>query len=369
MADIQVRIKLNAGVDGDQINSVAFSQETNNVSKVVGSKTTKNDGQNLISWGEKGLIYIDEDGRVGGAGTLGEQNGYNGFVFGVVPENKMYSVEITLEGSNIDSVTFYGDKTANQFPTRAIVNGEYIYSDDAEWTIAFPNASNTQTITFDMWNRGNYNACFTHIGVFANELILDKRWIKSVETLSQSTGQPKEIYYGITPSSGNVEILDINGEIKDYIQDGILDNNVNIEILSNGNNIQKHITTDSSYKIESKTIELSLSNKLSSWSKINHSAMGLINECSLYDILKFVLMDSIYNSENEILDMLKSNIFTIDGEMTIYQYLTNIKIKYPYLEKSFVRDTIDKICQIAQLNVYENNDGQIIFSSSRPHIN
>ena len=272
MADIEVRINLNAGVDSDRIDSVDFNQETNNVSKTQSAKTTKNDGQNLISWGNvvkdsdgnivskvvngevvtTGLLSL-ADGYVGGANaTLGEQGGYNGFVFGVVPENNEYSVQFTLTGENIDSVTFYGDKTANQFPTRAYLDGDtskYIYSDDPEWTIVFPSASSSHTVTFDMWNRVNYNACITHIGVFVNELVLDKRWIKSIESLSQSTGQPREIYYGVTPSSGSIEIIDINGEIKDYINDGILNyDKVPISIFANNKKVQDFISTSSEYQ-------------------------------------------------------------------------------------------------------------------------
>lgn len=372
MADIQVRIKLNAGVSGDEIQSVDFNQETNNVSKTIGSKTTKNDGQNLISWGEKGLIPLI-DGYVGGASsTLSSEGGYNGFVFGVVPENKLYSVEVTLEGQNIDSVTIYGDRNANQFPTRAYLDGDtsnYIYSDDPEWTILFPSASASHTITFDMWNRSNYNACLTHIGVFVNELVLDKRWIKSVESLSQSTGQPKDIYYGVTPSSGNIEIIDINGEIKDYIQDGILDpDNLPISIFANNKKINEQIINSSSYFGDA-MLSGGLMSKLAQWDNIMHPTRKLTSSTNLYEILKDVMINSNACSTKEELDkMLKRRtlIDSNDTEMIIKSYLTTIKIPYPYIESNFVRRTLDDICTIAQLNVHQRDDGQIEFISSRP---
>lgn len=371
MADIQVRIKLNAGVDGDLISSVAFNQETNNVSKVVGSKTTKNDGQNLISWGEKGLIHIDEDGRVGGAGTLGEQNGYNGFVFGVVPSNKQYSVEVTLEGSNIDSVTFYGDKNANQFPTRAIVNGEYIYSDDAEWTIIFPTSANSQTITFDMWNRGNYNACFTHIGVFVNELILDKRWIKSVETLSQSTGQPKEIYYGIIPSSGNVEILDINGEIKDYIQDGIIEvNDLKISIVANDKLVGVRDCETIDYDIESKEFSASLTDNVLFEDVISIALKDYTGQ--EYINLKTILENYIFGQSIDSM-LTRKTIYTdyknnIDIEMSIGEYLQKIKLKYLYIYNKSKKQILEYVCNIAQISLIKNTNGEWEFIPLRPKI-
>lgn len=374
MADIQVRIKLNAGVDGDQINSVAFSQETNNVSKVIGSKTTKNDGQNLISWGENGLIHIDEYGNVGGEGTLGEQNGYNGFVFGVVPSNKQYSVEVTLEGSNIDSVTFYGDRKANQFPTRAILNGEYIYSDDPEWTIVFPNALATQTITFDMWNRGNYNACFTHIAEFSNELVLDKRWIKSVESLSQSTGQPKEIHYGVTPSRGNLKILDINGEIRDYITDKILDvNNLNVALIVNGKEISKQTCIDVDYDINSKLFSANLTNYLKTdFPFIDETISISFKDYTGRDYidLKAILETYIFNTNID--SMLEENVLYTeysskdDISMTIGEYLTRIKLKYLYVVNKKRSEILNYICNIAQIALVKSSDSSYRFVSLRP---
>ena len=374
MADIQVRIKLNAGVDGDQINSVAFNQETNNVSKAVGSKTTKNDGQNLISWGEDGLISL-ADGYVGGANsTLSSQGGYNGFVFGVVPDNKMYSVEITLEGSNIDSVTFYGDKNASQFPTRAIVNGEYIYSDDAEWTIIFPTSANSQTITFDMWNRANYNACFTHIGAFTNELVLNKRSIKSVESLSQSTGQPKEIYYGFTPTSGKVEIIDVDGEIYDYVSDEILDiENLNLEIDVNGNVLASHLSNDSNYEPQSKTFSINLSSDKDSKLKNVGFNETIVNE-NITDYsanngisLKEILKKYVFNNTN-IDEMLKEKTFVypMNEEITIDQYLQIIKTNYFYCFNKTKKDILDEICMIAQIAfVYAQATGYKFISTRK----
>lgn len=373
MADIQVRIKLNAGVSGDEIQSVDFNQETNNVSKAVGSKTTKNDGQNLISWGEEGLIPI-VDGYVGGANsTLSSQGGYNGFVFGVVPENKMYSVEVTLEGSNIDSVTFYGDRNANQFPTRAIVNGEYIYSDDAEWAIVFPSSSATQTITFDMWNRANYNACFTHIGVFANELVFDKGWIKSIESLSQSTGQPKDIYYGLIPSRGIVEILDRNGEIKDYIQEGILEvKDVPINVYCKDNDILHHISEDGGYSLENKSLSLTLTDKFVGLLDNQYNGKNLSSSTNAYILISDLLNSMGYGNYIDII--LGEEVVVSDFEgstshknLIVKEYLSKITIPYPYLEKSTYREALNKFCVLAQLNLMKKDGADIpIFVSARP---
>ena len=368
MADIQVRIQLNAGVDGDQIHRVSFDKGTNNVSKLVGQQTTQNSGKNLISWGENGLISLS-DGYVGGSNsTLGKQNGYNGFVFGVVPESKEYSVEVILEGSNIDSVTFYGDKTANQFPTRAIVNGEYIYSDDGEWSIVFPNTADTQTITFDMWNRPNYNACFTHISVLVQTLILDKKWIKNVESLSQSTDRPNELFYGVIPNSGYLEILDINGEIKDYVESGIIEiSNTPITIYANGKQVQQHISSDTSYRIENKTLEIQLTNLLE---KENNEIsfyelynLNYVNDTSLYLVLSGIF-------GQDFVDKISQGHLKIDNygnESKILDYIQSINIGNVIIKPDSYRNIISNLLTVAQLNLITNDSGETKLVSSRPY--
>lgn len=250
MADIKVVIQLQDTTEVDKITGLGSSAEVNNASiqktnGSFGSLSTKNNGTNMKSWAKqtyKNGEYVGSlslaDGYVGGADTqLIEQYGYNGYVFGAVPESKQLTVTLEVRGENVDSIIVYGDKNANQFPTKAYRDGDttdIIYSDNATWAIKFDSVASSHTITFLEWNRADYNACITYVAELKNELTLDKSWIKSVESLSQSTGQPKEIYYGVTPSSGSIEIIDRNSEIKDYLQDGILDiTNTPIDIYCN----------------------------------------------------------------------------------------------------------------------------------------
>lgn len=376
MADIQVRIKLNAGVSGDEIHSVDFNQETNNVSKAVGSKTTQNSGQNLISWGTDGLISL-ADGYVGGLTSyLGKQGGYNGFVFGVVPANKLYSVEVTLEGKDIDSVTFYGDKNANQFPTRAIVNGEYVYSDDAEWTIVFPSSSATQTITFDMWNRANYNACFTHIVEFSNELVLDKRQIKSVESLSQSTGQPREIYYGVTPSGGSLQMLDVDGELKDYVQDGIIDiDNVPVDITIGDKTIHKHLLSINGYVEQGKSITSELvSDKETLYNRVHSLYPRVYSNMSIQQILFQLFRGQLDYTSEQYLDIFRNNngeyttIYTNSNieEISIYDYLDAIVIQHFIPYSKTYRELISELLSLAQMQLIETDEGKTKIINARP---
>lgn len=376
MANIQVKIQLQESTP-DEIDNLGSSnlvsnasiQKTNNIFDNV---STQNNGRNMKSWA-KGYLSL-KDGYVGGKDTkLVDQYGYNGYVFGAVPSDKNLTVTLTIGGDFIDSIIVYGDKESNQFPTKAYRDNDpndIIYSDDPVWAIKFDNPSTSHTITFLEWNRADYNACITSVSELKSELILDKSWIKSVESLSQSTGQPKEIYYGVTPSSGNIEIIDRNGEIEDYLLDGILSvSRLPIKIYANGSNIQTHISEDGDYY--NGNLSIKLVNKLSNWDNLLYAGRQLTDATNLYSILVEVLESIGYGASNtqSIDSMLDTQV--VYGEninISLIEYLKSIIIPYPYIKSGTIRETIDKICTLAQLNVFEYDNGDIKFISARPRM-
>lgn len=380
MANIE--IKLNSGVDGDKVNSVSSQYEANNVSiQKTGNDynklSTRNSGKNMKSWATGSLSL--SDGYVGGSDSvLVEQYGYNGYIFGVVPENKELSVTLTITGENLDSLVFYGDKESNQFPTIAYLDGDtsnLIYSDDVEWAIKFDNASSSHTITFLEWNRANYNACLTFIGTLENWLTLDKSWIKSVESLSQSTSQPKEIFYGVVPSRGSIEILDRNGEIKDYVEDGILITPQNIDIIVNGQLLNKLQLVENNYEISTMKLNSSLQSIIGNILDIPFQTDLIVFEnISLFDVLFKMFRFGLKYSNDEFYNLFTDNegnnnlvfINYYTQTMALSEYLDNINIKYFIPYKMSYREIIDNILKLAQMYLIEREDGTFKFVSARP---
>lgn len=378
MADVSIKIQLQDTIE-DVIGGVSADKVTNNVSSIVSKNTQKNDGTPLLSFAE-GYIKFDTNGNLvnadGKAGNAILEGTYNGFVFGATNASGEYSVTLTISGSHIDSLIFYGDKLANQFPVEAYLDGDTankIYSDDNVWAIVFDTSTTSHSVTFTKWNRANYNACFTHIAVLRNELWLDKSWIKNIESVSQCTGQPNEIFYGVIANSGSAGILDRNGELLDYITDGIIDNsNLPVSIWANGKQVQAHITNDSDYDTNSITLSFEMTNDFDNWENINYEGFDYPDTSkNAYEMLCAVLNKLGY-STIEIDNMLNKSIIignSIDenvAEMSIKSYLQSIIISYPYLEADTIKNTIDKICVLAQLQVYKDDFDKIRFISARP---
>lgn len=110
-----------------------------------------------------------------------------------------------------------------------------------------------------------------------------------VESKSQSTTQPKEIFYGVVPNTGSFEVTDYNGEIRKAIEADEIDySNTQAELDFNGQVINSHITTDSDYN-EDTVFSAEMTDTLANWDNINFAGRALTNECSLYRVLENII--------------------------------------------------------------------------------
>lgn len=373
MAQIVLRISTNEGAD--VLVGFAADKIVNNVSSEIGSTTTENDGVNGKSFAT-GYLSLS-DGYLGGQDTKlqSEVGKYNGFMFGATDNNGNYELTLSLEGSSFDKIIIVGDKNANQFPTRAILDEgteqeKIIYSDDISLAVAFNQESSSHTIKFTKWNRINYNACFTTIKVMAKHIDIDNSWIDNVESLSQNTSDPSSIQYSVLANSGSATIRDLNGEIRDYIENGIIPNSgVGVGLFINGNKIQEHLTYESDYNTTDKSLSISMTNRLNKLNSM-YSGRCLTDSTSAYNLLCDVLLSLSY-TQNEIDNIILCSDIVYGDDYnigTVAEYLKTITIPYPYLETDTYNITLSKFCTLAQLQCYANNNGYPIFVSARPII-
>lgn len=242
------------------------------------------------------LDNVDSNGAI----VEDEQNPSE-FIWGIVPSNKQYSVKLTFtNATSLKDIVIYGDTEVGQFPTKAIIDGtRTIYSDDAKWAINMQAEKDTHTIEFLEWNRANYNACISNIRVMLRYFDLDRGWIDSVESLSQTTSDPSSIQYGVLANSGSAKLRDVDGELKDLIVDEVIPNsNVPVELFVNGNKVQSHITTDSDYVEEDKMLNLNLENRLKFLDALKFQGAPYQEYQSAYSLLSYILSGLGYISDD-----------------------------------------------------------------------
>lgn len=361
--------------------SFAFDREPNNVSKkcvqqadgtwLLSEKTRRNYGSNLYMYGN--------DLRP--ANVVGKDLSYDGVRFDETAADGSLDVTLTVTASGSDGlvqgIIVYGDLSALQWATEAVLDdGTAIKSDDEIWAIRWNTPAKTHTVTFKKWNRANYNACFTHFTVLPSVLEFNKSRVRHIESLSQCTGQRDTLWYGVIWNTGSVQIYDTDGEIYDYIRDGIIeDEQMPITIEAKGRYgstvIQHHLNGSASYIKETRMMEIQLTNKLEQWGTLEYAGRALTEACSAWDLLVEVFGTAGY-SESDVEAMCDSLISVrhpvsrAETEMTVEAFFKGVTIPYPYLEESTFREAVTKFCQLGMLWCYCDDNDNIKFVSARP---
>ena len=160
------------------------------------------------------------------------------------------------------------------------------------------------TIEFLEWNRAGYNACLTKIMVMLKYLDLDKSWIDRIESLSQRTSDTRSIKYDVLAETGSANTRDWDGEIADYIKDGIINNSdVPAVLYVNNNKMQSLITSDSDYDNQDKVFNAQFTDLLSKWDGLAYSGRTLTKQTTLYNLL-YELLSSLKYTNTQIGNMI-----------------------------------------------------------------
>lgn len=180
--------------------------------------------------------------------------------------------------------------------------------------------------------------------------VYNKQWINSIESTSQSTTDPATIEYGVLANSGSINLRDLDGKIRNDLESGDLPiSNVETTISINDTQIQAHLTNDSNYTESDKTLSLSLTNKLSLFDSMSYNGFPL----SETPMTAYELLSDIFSKLG--VDMANDVTFTPDA----LNALTAITIPYPYIKPCSGREALNKICEIAQLSMFQSGNGKI----------
>lgn len=352
--------------------------ELDDVKQVSGSNglsMASDDGSNDLD-----LVFDDDDNlssyAVSGSSVEDEEDPVE-FIWGIVPSNGEYTVKLTFTNAEtLRSVTVVGDSEVNQFPTKAIIDGvSHLSNSSISWDIKFNDENDTHTLEFTKWNKINYNACLTSIAPTLGYLELGKEHLSGFSSITQLTTNPSGINFGMVANSGNTEINDIDGEIKEYISDGKIESsNVKVEVFVNGNKIQTHLTSDSEYIEQDRALSLQLTNDISKMNDVvvnfptyhisggGESLKTILTQC--FTNIGYV-SGVDYSLGNTIFLEQADNGYSL-VEVTVSNYLDRFEIKYPYFVNLSLSNIIKSVCEIAQLNCFKDENNRIMFVPANP---
>lgn len=207
------------------------------------------------------------------------------------------------------------------------------------------------------------------------KLEIDDGSIVSLNSLSQSSSDSSSINYGCIANTGSMTIVDFNSNIAKQIKDGTMpSSNVDVDLYVNNNKIQSHITTNSTYDTNTNEFSVSVTNRIADWDILKYKGYVYQNKsATLYEILA-----DVFSTLEDVLDDALSDIIIYtypengsysSKQGTIKEYLQLISVKYPSIEYGYtIRQMIDDICTIAQLQCFIDDDNNVKFISARPVI-
>ena len=274
---------------------------------------------------------------------------------------------ITITGSQLTDINICFDTNKNQHPTLISVDGKIYQNDDSIFAVRL-NQSSIHTITIDNWNAPNYPLIIS--GIYLNfDIAVNYRNLISISQSIFDRGDTSYANWGVFSNAGNLQFNDIDGEIKDYAQQGILKDGaiVLVELHNDLDNYVKKLgeyyAKNWNYDENNKSVSVSLTDGLEDWQSINvpevtydfkkYATSGQI----AYAVTAKVFYEILHQYSNT--SKIKMASFEeLDGE-TRNAIISTI-IPYPYLRAGTLWTQWQKLCDLCQLHIFKNYDGIII---------
>lgn len=274
---------------------------------------------------------------------------------------------IILSGNNIKSVTFVFDTVNGGYPTSMSVDGKHFTDDDTTFTISdttivdfWKNDETDHTIVIESWNKPHRPLIIQGIYATPTSLKIDRRNLISVDSSIIDRRDISLPSWGVISNHGNITFNDINGEVLDYAENGILSEGQEINIyledtlLEKKTKVGSFVTTSWGYDNNSNVVTVEFSDGLEYLQQIQNSSRSLkYSEDTMIYLLQKVL-ESKYQIKNDIVFLGNTVDFLNNTTLSLYE-----------LPRESVWAQLQKICDVCGLYVCANpkNKNQLIISN------
>ena len=264
-------------------------------------------------------------------------------------------IEFTVYGDKITAFTISFDTKNNRYPLTIEVDGEVSQNDDTVFTVSVDEA-NLHTVKISNWNTPNTQMIISGLYV---DLSIDITFnnLLSMERSIFDRGDLKLPSWGIISNTGQIEFVDTTYEVKEYVEQQLLVAGSQIEIYLNNTlaNIKERIGTFYSeswdYDNDNRKVSVSLKDDLEEWQNILLDEYSLKLNQNMYSLYEYLVSKTP-----------KKWVFALDEETKTF--LENITCPFTYLESGNLWSQWDRLCQLAMLHIYKNNENKVVVKHS-----
>lgn len=273
-------------------------------------------------------------------------NEYSGYLSSVLSDsNGDCNFEMTINGSAIDKIIIFFDNVVNEYATEIYIDDQ-VYENNSVYFIQEVANQSSHIVRFTKWNKANSNIRFTSITVGLSLTFNQFNGLLYYIRGSQSMQDNSLPEYGALSQYGNVKIADYTGLINQIEELGYLAQGIKIKLYLDDELVGDYLF-DTFERENSTVYNIQLNDEIIKWNEIFVPGQLLKENATAYEL--YVLLKSYYQADYENLDD------------DIANYLTNIKIKYFYLESGSLFSQWNKFCDITQMLIFKKQNGKIAF--------
>lgn len=173
--------------------------------------------------------------------------------------------------------------------------------------------------------------------------------LQKVSLLSQITSNNILPEYGVNGRTGSIELLDSDDVLYNKIANRVYPTQVAIylddEVIGKFVSAKKY-----SYNIFTKQVVIEIMGNITNWQNVMVEKKDIEYDVTGYYVLQYLM--NVANTPN--------NLYTFIIPTEVESYLKSITVPYFYLEKASLWQQFEKVCDLAQLYIYQDKYNNII---------
>jgi hypothetical protein len=300
---------------------------------------------------ESGNPFLFGSSKLGEGATYSDGVDYY-IARAVVPQKS--DIRIILTAPDMNNVSLMFGKV---HPTSVIVDGVEYNDNDNIFLFSLREVENNEhLILIPNWDFSL--SPFELRGVYVqNNIEINSRNMQSLSRAIYDRSDLSSFSFGVLSNGGSLQFSDFNGEIADYAEQNLLVEDLDVVInLSNtltkkSQQIAKLKTDEWTYDNDNRSVSVSLKDDLEEWQNIQVFPMRLKDSMNAYNMCEYI---KSLTPEKWVFE---------DMDDTTKNVLTNMTIKYPYLEQSNLWSQWNKLCELCGLHIYKNADAKVVIRS------
>ena len=267
---------------------------------------------------------------------------------------------IKLCGENITHFTMVFNTEDNSFPTEIYVNGVIYTDDDPIYTIGGLDSLTEIRIEISKWNKPNSKFIISkvYLGI---KIDINYRNLVTINCEQRMIMDNSEVGFGIAVNTGRMQLNDLDGEIADYANAGLLldGGDCVLTLYDSATETETplgaYVAQDWDYDAGTRSFNVMLENDLLNWQDIMIEKKGwdLNAKISLYEVFNYLKL--VTPKTYEFVDLPKGRI--------IETRLKNIELDSFALESGTLWNKWQEFCEASMLYMFYNNKKQIVFKS------